>query len=141
MFQRYPHPLFHNKLLVLSSTKLSFHQIQRLEESEKHPFCIFCFSYKKIYQEYPQEYVGTYHHYTVHHRNSTNPFPKKFPFSRKMRTGKFKKNHPVTNRIQRFPIGIKFIRHREPPQITVFFGRCSRCSKSIVRENRGLRSV
>ncbi len=43
--------------------------------------------------------------------------PKKFPFSRKMRTGKLKKNHPVTNRIQRLPIGNKFIRHREPPQI------------------------
>ena len=44
-------------------------------------------------------------------------FAQKVSIFEKMRTGKFQKNHPVTNRIQRLPIGNKFIRHREPPQI------------------------
>ena len=38
------------------------------------------------------------------HSRHFHALPKKFSFSRKMRTGKFKKNHPVTNRIQRLPI-------------------------------------
>ena len=50
------------------------------------------------------------------HSRHFHALPKKFPFSRKMRTGKFEKIHPVAIEIQRFGMHRKFIRHREPSQ-------------------------